>query len=105
MSDVADLLLGGGFKGGANERPFDLLTESWDFDTMNRRAGGMLAPGGKHADAHRYCSLGRCGNRPGPYKGGYEEVRPTRFQKITAWRKAKAARNRQYLEEFVYAKK
>ena len=80
-----------------------VLTESWDFDTMHRRAGGVLAPGGKHADAHSWCPIGSCGARPGSYRGGSaRETYQTRSQKIVTWRKAKAARNRAYLEEKVY---
>ena len=109
MPNVADLLLGGGSKGGANERPFDLLTEHWNFDMMNRRAGGLDRPGrlNRHADSHKYCSLGRCGTRPGPYEAdstkGWQKT-PWKA-KVTSWRKAKALANRRYLEEYVYAAK
>jgi len=105
MPDLGSL--GGGLKGGANERPFHfLLTESWSFDMIHRRAGGTARPGGytPHADSHKYCALGRCGNRPGPYEGGYSkgDAWSARKAKITRWRKAKALANRRYLEENVY---
>ena len=81
-----------------------VLTESWKFDIMHRRAGRDAAPQvNKHADSHKYCPLGRCGTRPGPYSGGSAKSNP-RKEKIIAWRKAKARANRAYLEEHVYAK-
>ena len=96
-------------KGGANERPLNrgwhLLTEDERVDTLRRRAGRDARPQDKvtkHADAHKYCPLGRCGSRAGPYQGGYSPVHP-KTQRIIAWRKAKAAKNRAYLEEHVYA--
>ena len=82
-----------------------VLTEHRELDNMHRRAGRDARPNEvkKHADAHKYCPLGRCGTRPGPYKGGSaEEAKQTRTAKITTWRKAKAQRNRAYLEEKVY---
>jgi len=84
-----------------------LLTEHWELDKMHRRAGreSVLSPKRfKHADAHKYCPLGRCGTRPGAYQGGSSREVPTRSAKITAWRIAKAKANRAYLEENVYAK-
>jgi len=76
---------------------------------MHRRAGGEAAglwrtP--KHADAHKYCQIGRCGTRPGPYTGGRSaDHAGSRSEKITSWRIAKARANRAYLEENVYGKK
>ncbi len=94
-------------KGGANERPLNtwlVLTESWDFDKMHRRAGGGCAPkeGGSyhaHADAHKYCEGYSCGKRS---RTNSPIQTSTRSAKITAWRKAKAQANRAYLEEHVY---
>ncbi len=87
--------------------PFYALTAVFDFDTMHRRAGGDERPpkGGwyGHGDAHKNCPLGRCGNRPGAYSQGASPYQ-RRSGKITAWRKAQAAANRQYLEEYVYAR-
>ena len=87
--------------------PFELLTEAWIFDMIHRRAGGTARPWRmvQHADAHKYCPLGRCGTRPGAYARAGPEDHPawsTRSAKITAWRKAKALANRRYLEEYVY---
>jgi len=86
-----------------------VLTESWIFDTMHRRAGGdtrPLAKGGPygHSDAHKYCALASCGFGSRPV---YTEPNPKsiRSTKIIAWRKAKAAKNRRYLEEHVYGKR
>ena len=78
-----------------------LLTESWDFDTMNRRAGGH-APTPKdgpygHRDCHKYCEGYSCGTRSRPRSEGGSWS--PRSAKITAWRKAKAYKNRAYLEE------
>ena len=82
-----------------------ILTEAWELDIMHRRAGRDARPVGKtHADAHKYCTLGRCGTRPGPYSGGHTKDHGTRKETIIAWRKAKARANRAYLEEEVYAK-
>ena len=85
-----------------------ILTESHAFDTMHRRAGRDERPKKEnpHADAHKYCPLGRCGTRPGAYAKGPSSFadRQNRTSKITAWRKAKAQANRRYLEEHVYAK-
>ena len=86
-----------------------VLTEAWDFDIMHRRAGRderpkKEGPYGKHADAHKYCPLGGCGARQGPYRGGQVRLL-TKSAKITAWRKAKAQANRRYLEEYVYGHK
>ncbi len=82
-----------------------ILTESWNFDIMHRRAGRDAVPRRRynaHADAHKNCPLGRCGTRPGPYgAGSYPTIRG-RSAKITAWRIAKARANRAYLEEEVY---
>ena len=60
----------------------------------------------QHADAHKWCPLGPCGFRKGPYRfeEGHREFQ-TKTAKITSWRKAKAARNRAYLEEKVYGAK
>ncbi len=83
-----------------------VLTESWDFDIMHRRAGRDAAVPEKvsqHADAHKYCPLGRCGTRPGAYHERAHPALSSRSQKITAWRIAKAQANRRYLEERVYA--
>jgi len=85
-----------------------ILTEAWDFDIMHRRAGrdGVTRQRevDKHADAHKYCPLGRCGTRPGPYATGAPRAFQGRSAKITAWRIAKAKANRAYLEERVYGK-
>ena len=111
MPNVAAVLLGGGCpKGAPMSAPsasmrIHVLTESWNFDIMHRRAGGLLRPGGKHADSHKYCALGRCGTRPGPYEGGFtKDNAASRSAKITTWRKARALANRRYLEEEVYGK-
>ena len=85
------------------------LTDLWKFDMMHRRAGRESVPRQKevspHADAHKYCPLGRCGNRPGPFQNGAARENPrSRSAKITAWRKAKAMKNRRYLEEEVYGR-
>ena len=105
-------LLGWGVQGGAPmsaplARAFAImvLTESWDFDSMNRRAGGTSRPQKEvgHGDAHKYCPLGRCGTRAGPYSTA-ASAQNWRSRKIVAWRKAKAQANRRYLEEYVYAK-
>ena len=91
---------------GAEEGPLNLLTEHFFFAIIHRRAGGTCPPVRMvpHADSHKYCPLGRCGTRPGPYEGGVAKdyKGATKFQKITAWRKAKALANRAYLEENVY---
>jgi len=87
--------------------PFHALTAVFLFDRMHRRAGGEAVPGpkvSKHADSHKYCPLGSCGNRPRPYAGGYQMGFESRQKKITAWRKTKARANRAYLEEHVYGK-
>ncbi len=89
--------------------PFTLcsdLTFHLVFDIMHRRAGREARPRevDRHADAHKYCPLGRCGTRPGPYNAGSPAKVRGRSAKITAWRIAKARSNRAYLEEFVYAK-
>ena len=85
-----------------------ILTESWEFDIMHRRAGGDARPrtgGYGHGDAHKYCPLGRCGTRPGPYGKSTATVAANhRSAKITAWRIAKAKANRAYLEREVYDK-
>ena len=102
--------LGRGFlRGGANERPLNVLlvlTESWDFDIMHRRAGRDARPKGYviHADSHKYCPLGRCGTRTGPYTSGRAENNFGKKAKIIAWRKARSAQNRAYLEENVYGR-
>jgi len=87
--------------------PFHALTAVFFFDKL-RRGEGREAPTqrkvSRHADAHKYCPLGRCGSRPGAYQGGHKEVFQSRSAKITAWRKAKAQANRRYLEERVYGK-
>ena len=83
------------------------LTDLWKFDMMHRRAGRDAAPQKEvdvHADAHKYCPLGRCGTRPGPYNEGPNRSLLGRAAKITAWRIAKARKNRAYLEEYVYAR-
>ena len=81
------------------------LTSDAEFDILHRRAGRDARPKVvAHADAHKYCPLGRCGNRPGPYAGGNQESGTRKVQKIVSWRKAKAAENRRYLEEKVYAR-
>ena len=82
-----------------------VLTEAREFDKIHRRAGRDARPTevSVHADAHKYCPLGRCGTRPGPF--ATEPSRPKgRSAKITAWRIAKAKANRAYLEERVYAR-
>ena len=108
---LAEEPLGRGLlRGGANERPLNtqlsMLTEVAEIDTMHRRAGRDARPKGgpyvKHADAHKYCPLGRCGTRPGAYHAGQGQSPDRRSAKITAWRKAKAQANRRYLEEKVY---
>ena len=84
-----------------------ILTESWNFDIMHRRAGWDAATPRRevgHADAHKYCPLGRCGTRPGPYNAAAKGPVRGRSAKITAWRISKAKANRAYLEEHVYAK-
>ncbi len=106
MSDLDSNPRQGVVKGGANEHPLNyvyVLTESWDFDTMHRRAGRDARPKvTPHADSHKYCALGRCGTRPGPYQGGSAQDYKTQKEKILAWRKGKARANRAYLEEKVY---
>ena len=96
----------GGSKGEALSLPLSMLvlTESWELDIMHRRAGRDARPKVvKHADAHKYCETGRCGTRPGPYASGRAPFdHRGKTAKIIAWRKAKAARNRTYLEENVY---
>ena len=89
----------------ATEYPFDKLAEEW-YNAQAGREGRAPHVGGyrKHADAHKYCPYGRCGSRQGPYAGSHQ-TGPTRTQKIVAWRKAKAAQNRAYLEEHVYGHK
>ena len=85
--------------------PIKLLTEHWTFDMMHRRGGGT--PGldirrrFAHGDNHRRCT-GNCGQSSARGAGGF--VTPSRWQqqKVTAWRKAKAAKNRAYLEREVY---
>ena len=83
-----------------------VLTESWDFDTMHRRAGRDDRPkkGGPygHGDCHKYCAGYSCGTRSRSSSKGVPFT--SRSAKITAWRKAKARANRAYLEERVYAK-
>ena len=85
-----------------------VLTEHRELDIMHRRAGRDArplkdGPYGKHADAHKYCTLGRCGTRAGPYSlVPASPVQYGRPAKITAWRKAKAQANRAFLEERVY---
>ncbi len=85
-----------------------VLTESWDFDIMHRRAGRDAVPQvpwkrrNPHADAHKNCPFGRCGTRPGAYHGGEVSAFQGRSAKITSWRIAKARANRAYLEERVY---
>ncbi len=95
---------------GPAERPalaLLVLTEAWAFDTMHRRRVGCRrrkeGPYG-HSDAHKYCPLGRCGTRPGTHHERANKTLPTRSAKITAWRIAKAMKNRMYLEEEVYGK-
>ena len=85
-----------------HEYPFDKLAEEW-YNAQAGRAGRAPHVGGyrKHADAHKYCPYGSCGSRAGPYAGGYQKSFG-RKEKIIAWRKAKAAKNRAYLEEHVY---
>ncbi len=81
------------------------LTDLWKFDRMHRRAGRDAAPqkeANRHGDAHKNCPLGRCGTRPGPYGEGTRQTIRGRSAKITAWRIAKARKNRAYLEERVY---
>ena len=81
------------------------LTSHADLDIMHRRAGREARPKvTRHADSHKYCTLGRCGTRPGPYAGGHTEGIHGKTAKIVAWRKAKAQSNRRYLEEKVYGK-
>ena len=103
--------LGGGLlKGAPMSAPlmtnYMILTESWQFDIMHRRAGGhaVLRRKSIHGDAHKNCPLGRCGTRPGAYAEGPGRTFAGRSTKITAWRIAKAKANRRYLEERVYAK-
>jgi len=81
-----------------------VLTEHRELDTMHRRAGRDARPWEvkKHGDAHKFCPLASCGTRPGGYRGGSEENPRGRSAKITAWRKAKARKNRAFLEEKVY---
>jgi len=89
-----------------NVRHLVSLTDLWKFDRMHRRAGGEAAAPkvGEHADAHKNCPLGRCGNRKGAYADSTSSSSDWtyRSRKITAWRKAKAYANRAYLEEKVY---
>ena len=81
-----------------------ILTEHRELDIMHRRAGRDARPTKvvRHADAHKYCPLGRCGTRAGPYTGGHQTDYQSKIEKIIAWRKAKARKNRAYLEEHVY---
>ena len=79
----------------------DILTEHRILDIMHRRAGRDERPPywrSHHGDAHKYCPLGRCGSRPGPYHADRRYPTFGRSAKITAWRKAKAYANRRYLE-------
>ncbi len=107
---VGDLKLG--WVKGRGEDPLPLLCEDClltgqlIYCMIHRRGGGMPVPPkeNRHADSHKYCPLGRCGTRPGPYEGGSKETYPRKKEKIIAWRKAKAYANRAYLEEMVYAK-
>ena len=105
MAKVTKGLLRGPVEGPL--RIVSILTESRDFDTMHRRAGGNARPlkGGPygHGDAHKYCQGYSCGTRPRP-KFPFADTKSFRSQKITAWRKTKARANRAYLEEKVYAK-
>jgi len=84
-----------------------ILTESWNFDIMHRRAGGDARPqrGGPygHGDCHKYCQGYSCGKRQRP-QFPFSDPKSVRSAKIIAWRKAKAAANRAYLEENVYGK-
>jgi len=87
-----------------------VLTESWEFDIMHRRAGRDARPWrkvSKHGDAHKNCPLGRCGTRPGPFSEESRDWGPRhgKTAKIVAWRIAKARKNRAYLEEHVYGAK
>ncbi len=100
----------GGFKGGTASpllrAPWQVLQESWDFDTIHRRAGGhgpVQEGYKKHADAHKYCPGLSCGvkRRPATTAQGPISIRSAQ---IVAWRKAKAAANRRYLEENVYGR-
>ena len=78
-----------------------LLTSEEETDILHRRAGRDVRPKEgyrRHADAHKYCPLGRCGNRPGAYEGRYHISR-TKTEKIIAWRKAKAYEARGKREE------
>ena len=99
-------------RGGANERPLNssirILTESWDFDIMHRRAGGIAVPNPKggpygHGDAHKFCEGLSCGFRSRS-ELSVSNTKSVRSAKITSWRKAKALANRRYLEEEVYGK-
>jgi len=85
-----------------------VLTESWRYDSMNRRAGGidahrMVA----HGDSHKHCQIG-CGrssrDATGQTRGRFASKDVYVQRKITAWRKARAAANRAYLEENVYGR-
>ena len=77
-----------------------VLTESWEFDIMHRRAGREARPqreANAHLDAHKNCPLGRCGTRPGGYHTGQSGAISQRSRKITAWRKKKAKTEWSYL--------
>ena len=79
------------------------LTSVLAFDILHRRAGREARPPyGGHGDAHKYCEGYSCGRRS---RAGQSSSEPrNKSQKITAWRKAKAAQNRAYLEEEVYGR-
>ena len=79
------------------------LTSHAEFDILHRRAGRDARPRiVLHADAHKYCPLGRCGTRTGAYSQSSGGPAEWKTAKIVAWRKAKAVANRAYLEEHVY---
>ncbi len=93
----------------AYEMAIFILTEHWDLDTIHRRQGGDGGCGWNpkrsiHGDNHRYCTGNCSGRGAGTSSGGNAWVSKDKYKqrKITAWRKARAAKNRQYLEEYVY---
>ena len=83
------------------------LTCRVSFDILRRRAGRDARPTEyvKHADSHKYCPLGRCGTRTGPYTGGGAKDYLTKTQRITKWRKQKALTYAIFLEELENARK